>query len=184
MTELENQEVDTVDTDIDTVENGTTSDSTDVELTTDDYYKEKSSREKAENNYVKPAKKLFKRFWVKSFEELEAKLDRKPAEVEDLVNATLKEREFYANNPDLLDYKEEINNYKAKGLSLEEAKTLLMNNDKVLEARQKLAESKLSTWENGWIQKRYFSEDEVAKMSQKEYEQFRDLLDKGEVKLK
>ena len=184
MTEIENQEVDTVDTDIDTVENGTTSDSTDVELTTDDYYKEKSSREKAENNYVKPAKKLFKRFWVKSFEELEAKLDRKPAEVEDLVNATLKEREFYANNPDLLDYKEEINNYKAKGLSLEEAKTLLMNNDKVLEARQRLQESKLSTWENGWIWKRYFSEDEVAKMSQKEYEQFRDLLDKGEVRLK
>lgn len=184
MTELENQEVDTDTTEIDTVDTDTTSDSTDVELTTDDYYKEKTSREKAENNYVKPAKKLFKRFWVKSFEELEAKLDRKPAEVEDLVNATLKEREFYNNNPDLLDYKEEINNYKAKGLSLEEAKTLLMNNDKVLEARQRLQESKLSTWWDGWITKTYYTEAEISKMSAKEYDRFRNLYDEWKVSVK
>lgn len=184
MTEYENQEAveNTVETDVDT---DTTSDSDNtVELTTDDYYKEKSSREKAENNWVKPTKQLLKKYWFKSLDELDAKLNSKPQEVESLVNATLEEREFYAKNPDLSDFKDEVKAYTDKGLSLEEAKTLLMNSDKVLEARQKLAESKLSTWENGWIWKRYFSEDEVAKMSQKEYEQFRDLLDKGEVKLK
>lgn len=179
MTELENQEVETVETDVDTE----TTSNNEVELTTDDYYKEKSSREKAENNWVKPTKQLLKKYWFKSLDELDAKLGSRPQEVESLVNATLEEREFYAKNPDLADYKEEVKSYQAKWLSLDEAKTLLMNSDKVLEARQKLAESKLSTWENG-ISKRYFSEDEVAKMSQKEYEQFRDLLDKGEVKLR
>ena len=141
MTELENQEVETVETDVDTE----TTSNNEVELTTDDYYKEKSSREKAENNWVKPTKQILKKYWFKNLDELDAKLGSRPAEVEDLVNSTLKERDFYSNNPDLVDFKDEIKAYQSKGLSLEEAKTLLMNSDKVLEARQKLNKIKPST---------------------------------------
>jgi len=55
-----------------------------------------------------------------------------------LTEADLERRDFLKANPELNDYTKELEAYDKKGISLEEAKILILNSDKARANREKL----------------------------------------------
>lgn len=109
-----------VDTDIDTT------DDTGAELTVDDYNKEKARREKAEKALVELKRKA-------------KELEGKSSESSDVMTkADYAIEKFTDKNPELSDYTDELKAYQKKGLSLDEAKTLILNSDKARVNREKV----------------------------------------------
>ena len=109
-----------VDTDIDTT------DDTPATLTEDDYFREKARREKAEKTLVEQKRKL-------------KELESKSSESSDVMTkADYAMERFLEKNPELAEYKDELSKYQAKGLSLEEAKTLTLSSDKARANREKV----------------------------------------------
>lgn len=95
------------------------------ELTVDDYNLEKSRREKAERTLVEQKRKI---------KELEAKTSDKTGYV---TKEDLAIERFLDKNSDLTEYADDIRKYTKTGLSLEEAKTLVVNSDKAKANREK-----------------------------------------------
>jgi hypothetical protein len=121
MTEATDEVIDDV-TDV-TENNDTTDDS--YEPTLDDYQKEKARREKAEKTLVEQKRRL---------KELEAK-SSESSEV--FTKADYAMEKFLDKNPELSEYTKELSEYTKKGLSLDDAKTLVLNSDKAKQNREK-----------------------------------------------
>jgi type II secretory pathway component PulF len=122
MTEATDEVIDDV---TDVTEYNYTTDDTPVKLTEDDYFREKARREKAEKTLVEQKRKL---------KELESKSS-------DSSNTFTKEdyamEKFLDKNPELSEYTKELSEYTKKGLSLEDAKTLVLNSDKAKQNRDR-----------------------------------------------
>lgn len=164
--------VDDVTTDVDTEID--TTDDLGAELTVDDYNREKARREKAEKALVELKRKA---------KELEAK----PSESgEYITKADLALEKFLDKNPELNDYTKELWEYQKKWLSLDEAKTLILNSDKARTNREKLNSLGLSDWETT-TEKSTITKAELAKIAEKnpkEYNRLRDLMDSGKLTMK
>lgn len=164
--------VDDVTTDVDTEID--TTDDLGAELTVDDYNREKARREKAEKALVELKRKT---------KELEAK----PSESgEYITKADLALEKFLDKNPELNDYTKELWEYQKKWLSLDEAKTLILNSDKARTNREKLNSLGLSDWETT-TEKSTITKAELAKIAEKnpkEYNRLRDLMDSGKLTMK
>jgi len=164
--------VDDVTTDVDTEID--TTDDLGAELTVDDYNREKARREKAEKALVELKRKA---------KELEAK----PSESgEYITKADLALEKFLDKNPELNDYTKELWEYQKKWLSLDEAKTLILNSDKARTNREKLNSLGLSDWEST-TEKSTITKAELAKIAEKnpkEYNRLRDLMDSGKLTMK
>ena len=163
-------------------------DNEETELTVEDYKKEKEWRIKAVNKYVLPAKKLMEKYWVKTFEELEEKIQSK----ETTAGNTLSEkdlelrdeiRDFVKENPEFREYKDDLVEYAKTFYSkweriesaIRKAKALVENDDKTIENRKK-ANLNISEWEI-WGKKTIFTQEEIAKLPleerAKKYEMFK-----------
>mgnify|MGYP003433535779 FL=1 len=164
--------VEDVTTDVDT-EIDTTDDS-DVELTVEDYNKEKARREKAEKALVDLKRKA---------KELEGK-SSEPTE-KYLTVDELDRRDFLKANPELADYTKELWDYQKKGLSLDEAKTLILNSDKARVNREKVNSLGLSDWETSSKKSSYNIKelDKLASSNPSEYARVRNEMDAGKIKL-
>lgn len=125
MSDTENT-VDDVTTDVDT-EIDTTDDSTD-EISYEQAleWKKKAERlEKAEKSLVELKRK------TKELEKSEPKDDV-------MTKADYAKMRFLEANPELNDYEKELGDYYKKGLSLDEAKVLILNSDTARKNREKL----------------------------------------------
>lgn len=163
--------VDDVTTDVDTEID--TTDDLGAELTVDDYNREKARREKAEKALVELKRKA---------KELEAK----PSESgEYITKADLALEKFLDKNPELNDYTKELWEYQKKWLSLDEAKTLILNSDKARTNREKLNSLGLSDWETSSKKSSYtMSElDKLASKDPQEYARVRNEMDAGKIKM-
>lgn len=175
MAELENQEVET-ELDLDTTENEdieteetSTDDPDEISYETALEWKRKAERlEKAEKKLVELKKQV--------------KTQTKTPEWEFITKKELEIEKFITKNPDLEEYKTDLQTYLDKGLSLNEAKTLLENSDKVLQNRRKTDELNITTtdWEPS---KRVYKISEIENMSQSEYNKFMDLKAQWKVKV-
>jgi type II secretory pathway component PulF len=116
--------VDDVTTDVETEID--TTDETPERLTEDDYFREKARREKAEKALVEQKRRL---------KELESKSSDTPSDV--MTKAEYAMEKFLDKNPELSEYTKELSEYTKKGLSLEDAKTLVLNSDKAKQNREK-----------------------------------------------
>lgn len=90
---------------------------------------------------------------------------------------------FLDKNPELSEYKSEIEKYTKTGLSLEDAKTLVLNSDKAKQNRDKTNSLGLSDWEPTFT-KTSISKDELGKLSQSEYNKVMWDIESWKVKLK
>lgn len=116
----------------------------------------------------------------------EKKTPKSEPEKKYLTEADLERRDFLKANPELNDYTKELGEYQKKGLSLDEAKTLILNSDKARTNREKLNSLGLSDWETT-KEKSTITKAELAKIAErnpKEYNRIRDLMDSGKITMK
>jgi len=90
--------------------------------------------------------------------------------------------DFISNNPELKEYKEDLLKYKKDWFTLRQAKALVEADDKTIENRKKLETMNITDWVSSW--KTVYSRDELAKLSQSEYNAVMDLKDKWQVRIK
>jgi len=86
-------------------------------------------------------------------------------------------------NPELQEYKEEIQAYLKKGNTLKEATTLVKMSDKALENKEKAEAMNISGWD-GWNEKTTYSIAELEAMPQDKYNKVMARYDKWEISLK
>jgi type II secretory pathway component PulF len=164
--------VDDVTTDVETEID--TTDETPERLTEDDYFREKARREKAEKALVEQKRRL---------KELESKSSDTPSDV--MTKAEYAMEKFLDKNPELSEYTKELSEYTKKGLSLEDAKTLVLNSDKAKQNREKTNSLGLSDWEASSRKSSYtMSElDKLASKDPQEYYRVRNEMDAGKIKM-
>lgn len=158
MTESTDEVIDDV---TDVTEYDDTTDDTPVKLTEDDYFREKARREKAEKTLVEQKRRL---------KELEGKSSETPSDI--MTKADYAMEKFLDKNPELSEYTKELSEYTKKGLSLEDAKTLVLNSDKAKQNREKTNSLGLSDWEPSAGTKTY-TEKDLAELWKKDIEAYK-----------
>ena len=97
------------------------------------------------------------------------------------INRILDEREFFKNNQDLLEHKEEITKYTSKGLSHEDAKILITQKDPTIANRQITQQANFTTWEPA--PDTTLSQEDLAKLSPDEFKKVWEKKQKGEISI-
>ena len=103
-----------------------------------------------------------------------------------LTEADLERRDFLKANPELSEYTKELEQYNKKGLSLDEAKVLILSSDKARVNREKVNSLGLSDWETS-KEKSTITKAELAKIAEKdpkEYNRLRDLMESGKISMR
>lgn len=176
MTELDNEVVESDATDDTEQYDSYEEVSDDVELTVDDYKKLEERLKKAEKALVekKKAEKALKEKQkeVVSDEDEDTRLERK-----------LEEREFFKENPEFKGYESQLKEYTSKWISIKKAALLVKEDDPSFWNREKTLKMNLSAWESSsWTW--YYTEEQLEKMSQKDYEKAMNAIVSGKAKLK
>lgn len=83
------------------------------------------------------------------------------------VKRLLDEEKFYSNNPGLSEYREELNKYTSKGLSYDQAKTLLEQDDPAIINKTKTNSLGVTAWVN--TSENVYSDVALAEMTQEQY---------------
>lgn len=147
------------------------SDDDSEDLTVDDYKKEKNRRMKAEKTLVEQKKR------IKELEQNQKKEQDGYVTKEDLEILR-----FLDKNPELAEYRDDLEKYVKKGLTLKEAKTLVENSDKTIEARKKLESTRFTDGENPT--RTSVTKKELENMSEIEYNRVMKQVDAGKIKIK
>ena len=90
--------------------------------------------------------------------------------------------EFIWTNPELKDYKSDVMKYVKQWFSLKQAKALIESDDKTIINRSKTNSMNISNTE-WWPNNTAYTKAELAKMSQKDYEQATNAIAKGKARL-
>ena len=104
----------------------------------------------------------------------------KSDDVATIVAKQIEERDFYKENPDLVERKKEIDGYVAKWLKYEEAKLLVTRDERRRESNAKRSNSQRITGSSKPTQSHYTTADLEA-MNQAEYNSVMERREKGEV---
>lgn len=91
--------------------------------------------------------------------------------------------EFFKSNPELLEHKDTINEKVSNWYSLEDAKIVLMSQDKTIEARKNTQNSNFTAWTPNFTKTEYSISDLEA-MPQAQYEQVMKANEEGKVVIK
>lgn len=162
------QENEVVDTD---VSEDVSVDTEEVELTVEDYRKLEERLKKAEKALVEKKKAE------------KANKGTQGEDVETIANRIVEEREFFKNNPEYADYKDQIKELTATGkLSLEDAKLLISNKPEFV-AKAKASSMSITDGEEG-SGKSVYTAAELSKLSQAEYNKVKALQQQGKVTFK
>ncbi len=102
-----------------------------------------------------------------------------------LTEADLERRDFLKANPELSEYTKELEQYNKKGLSLDEAKVLILSSDKARVNREKVNSLGLSDWETSKNKSSYNLKelDKLASSNPTEYARVRNEMDAGKIRL-
>lgn len=165
--DLEEKEIDTPET----PESDT--DDSDTVPTLDDYRQEKSRREKAEKTIVELKKQ------VKELGKKQSENNEKP---DVITKAEYAMERFIDKNPELEEYREDLEKYVKRGFTLEEAKLQVLSSDKSIENRKKLGASNF-TDSDGNVTRNSVTRKELEAMNQNEYNNVMRLVDQGKVTL-
>lgn len=139
----------------------------DTDLTVEDYRQLQERLKKAEKKLVE-----FKK----------AKKTSELKDSEDLIEAKLIERDFYRDNPEFKDYREEVSSYVKKWLSYDEAASLVKTKDPSFGNKDKAKSMSVAGGESG-ATKSVYTSAELVKMSQKEYNAVKALEIAGKVRI-
>jgi len=91
--------------------------------------------------------------------------------------------DFILGNPDLKEYKADLLKYVKDWFTLRQAKALVENDDKAIANKEKANQLNISNWES-WSTKTSYTESELEKMSQSDYEKAMGRIEKWEAKFK
>lgn len=165
MAELENQVEETFD-DVETTETNNDVSDDYSELTEADYYALQERLKKAEDTIVKYKKQA-----------------KGKSEDGDVITKTdLELVRFVDKNPEYEWKEDEIKSYLKKWLSLNEAKKLVSPNEEVIN-KNKTKQASITAWEWWWEQTTY-TKEELAWLSQSEYNRVMDLKEAWKVVIK
>lgn len=138
------------------------------ELTVDDYNALQARLKKAESKLVEYKK--------------QAKQTPKETEWDVLTKKDLDIVRFIDKNPEYEWKEDEIKSFLSKNLTLDQAIKLVKPNEEVIN-RQKTKQASITAWEQWWEQVTY-TKDEIAWLSQSEYNRIMDLKEAGKVVIK
>jgi len=79
------------------------------------------------------------------------------------------ERKFFESNPDMVEFKEALNGYTSKWLSFDDAKALVEQKDETYLNRKKTQQANFTNWELPDTERLNYTQDELASMSQVQY---------------
>ena len=100
-----------------------------------------------------------------------------------MTRADYQNEEFFKSNPELLEHKDAINEKVSNWYSLEDAKIVLMSQDKTIEARKNTQNSNFTAWTPNFTRTEYSISDLEA-MPQAQYEQVMKASEEGKVVIK
>ena len=92
------------------------------------------------------------------------------------MESMLNERDFFKTNPDLVEYKDKINEFTSKWISFEDAKTLVTTNDSTISNRQTTNKSNFTAWEPS-LDNLNFTKEQLWDMNRSEYKQAMSLIE-------
>ncbi len=144
---MENPEVDVEETNVETTEN--------QEIDYKSLYEEKEAKVSELEGLIQKHK------WKKKTPEVTNNVD-----VDALITQKLAEKDFYSSNPEMSEYKDQINEFTSKGLSHEQAKRLVIDSDPTIQNRANAQNSNFTEWTSGGGVKSYSQED-LYKLGQK-----------------
>ena len=104
----------------------------------------------------------------------------KAPDIDSLVEAKLAKRDFYSNNADFVWYEEDIEKYTSKGISYEEAATLVKANNPEFWNKEKTKAMNITTWTDWWWKSSY-TRAELEGLSQHEYNKVMWLVQEGKI---
>ena len=170
MAELEN-EVDVQDTDYDLDVQDTQDEKIEEEITyeqalqwREEAKREREARQKAEKSIVEKKKELAKKTSTQS-----------PIDIKEAVKQIREEEKFFEKNPEAESYREKIEEYKSKWLSLDEAYLLATREDrKVDELRWVYGKSIIQGDQTSWDVIKLVSVKEYDQMSDKQQDEYND----------
>lgn len=84
-------------------------------------------------------------------------------DVESIVQKTIEKERFYAENPEMSEYKDAINEFISKGLSYSDAKVLVMRNDPTIQARKNTSNANFTDWMS-WGGTKTYTQEQLANM--------------------
>lgn len=90
------------------------------------------------------------------------------------------EKKFFEENPEMSEYKDKLTEYTSKGLSWEEARTLVSNQDPSIANRKVASQSNFTAWDTPNFKTSY-SQDELKNLPQIEYNRVMELRNQGKV---
>jgi len=109
--------------------------------------------------------------------------DPKPQFWDKDMNRILDERDFYAKNPDMVEYKEKLSKLTQSGdFSLEEAKWVLEKRDPTIANRNNAKNIDFTTWKP-WVQSKTMTSEEFWKLSEPEFKRANEMVKNGELKI-
>ena len=97
-----------------------------------------------------------------------------------MTREDFEQEKFFEQNPWLVEHKESISEKVSKGYTLEDAKTVLLSQDKTIEARKNTQNSNFTTWTPDFNKSSYTIED-LEKLPQWEYNKIMELKKQGKV---
>lgn len=99
---------------------------------------------------------------------------------EEAFERKYEEKKFFESNPDMLEYKDKLAEYTAKGIWWKEAKVLVENSDETIANRKVASQTNFTSWEPA-VNTPTYSRQDLEKMSQEEYNKVKDLQEQGKV---
>jgi len=159
-----------------------------TDVSTDEVNTESTSPEVDYKALLEEKEKKINDLWDKIYK---LKKDNKTKTVEktdwwvgvDEINKIMEERDFFKENPDLVEHKETISEYTSKGLSIDEAKTLLLSKDQTIANRQNTKQANFTAWEPANVAQAEYTREDLASMSQSEYNKIKALQEKWKIRV-
>ncbi len=100
------------------------------------------------------------------------------------VKAMLREEKFYETNPDMLEHREKIAEYTSKGLTETQASKLIVDEDPTIANRKTAQNTNFTAWDSAPNVSSSFTREQLENMTQREYNNAKDLIDTGKAILK
>lgn len=100
-----------------------------------------------------------------------------------MTREDFEKEKFFEANTELSEHKDKINEYVSKGYSLQDAKTVLLSQDETIQARKITQNTNFTSWTPDFSQNVY-SQDELMKLPQHEFNKVMEMKAQGKVIIK
>lgn len=108
-------------------------------------------------------------------------------DIDSLLEKKLAEKDFYASNPEMSEYKEQITEFTSKGLTHEQAKRLVIDSDPTIQNRMNSQSSNFTNTDWVWYETEVYTMEKLAeiwKANPSKYAQLMSDYKSGKIKVK